>query len=495
MNKPTRELRPHPENEKIYGRITVEQDFLDSIKRMGVLTPLLITWDNRIISGQRRWTAAQKLGLFDVPVLEFGSRDELDIMEAIVESNRQRQKSNEQLGREVQTLWDVEAGRAKARQIRKPASMNSVKEHVPEQSSREAMARTAQSQWEIENQRSQQRGNNDFGQTRDKVGEQLGISGKHAEKAKSVVDAIDKLTDQGKAHEAAVLRNTLNNKSVGAAYNKARDNGHIQPSQQAAPKPETPKRKTYITLDEWSGLSEAERFQAFNAKAETIFNAQKDDSIEWAKWSWNPITGCLHQCPYCYARDIAARFYEQGFEPSFYPNRLHAPAKMRVPQEANHDIGYKNVFTCSMADLFGKWVPAEWIEAVLDVIRANPQWNFLTLTKFPQRMAEFDFPDNAWVGTSVDKQYAVDRAEKAFRNINAGVKWLSCEPMLERLTFTSLEMFDWVAIGGASESTQTPEFRPPREWINHLEAQANEAGCKIYEKTNLLERIREYPGM
>jgi protein gp37 len=55
-------------------------------------------------------------------------------------------------------------------------------------------------------------------------------------------------------------------------------------------------------------------------------------------------------------------------------------------------------------------------------------------------------------------------------------------------------MFDWVIIGGSSKSSQTPEFRPPREWINDLEEQARAAGCMLFEKTNLLERIREYPG-
>ena len=146
-----------------------------------------------------------------------------------------------------------------------------------------------------------------------------------------------------------------------------------------------------------------------------------------------------------------------------------------------------------MADLFGKWVPVEWIEAVLDQVRGNPQWNFLFLTKFPIRMVDFEFPANAWVGTSVDRQYAVERAEKAFRKITAAVKFLSCEPLLEPLQFTSLDMFDWVIIGGASKSTQTPEWRPPRDWIYNLENQAQEAGCMIYEKTNLWERIRDYP--
>lgn len=30
--------------------------------------------------------------------------------------------------------------------------------------------------------------------------------------------------------------------------------------------------------------------------------------IDWATRSWNPVTGCLHGCPYCYARKIAERF-------------------------------------------------------------------------------------------------------------------------------------------------------------------------------------------
>jgi protein gp37 len=156
-----------------------------------------------------------------------------------------------------------------------------------------------------------------------------------------------------------------------------------------------------------------------------------------------------------------------------------------------------------MADLFGKWVPSEWIEAVLAQVWLNPQWNFLFLTKFPTRMSEFEYPSNAWLGTTVDRQYAVERAEKAFHKLKnngyQGIAWLSCEPMMERLTFSSLKMFDWVVIGGASKSTRTPEFRPPQEWITHLQTQAQAAGCKLYEKTNLyshtnrLERIREYP--
>src|SRR5262249_55475389 len=139
----------------------------------------------------------------------------------------------------------------------------------------------------------------------------------------------------------------------------------------------------------------------------------------------------------------------------------------------------------SMADIFGRWVPTEWIEAVLTQVRSAKDWNFLFLTKFPNRMAEFDFPKNAWVGTSVDLQVRVKAAEKAFAGVNAKVKWLSIEPLLEPIKFERLDLFQWMVIGGASKSTKTPEWKPPSKWIYDLTKQADEAGCKYYAKSNL----------
>jgi protein gp37 len=217
--------------------------------------------------------------------------------------------------------------------------------------------------------------------------------------------------------------------------------------------------------------------------------------VDWAWWTWNPVTGCLHDCSYCYARVIAERFYPEKFEPTFHPDRLKAPHYTKVPPDASHDVRAKSVFVCSMADLFGKWVPQAWIDAVLAEVRAAPQWNFLFLTKFPQRLAEIDWPDNAWVGTTVDEQYRVKIAEKAFRDLKAPVRWLSCEPMRERLTFESLEMFDWVVVGGQSAAGSEPAMQPLWEWVLHLENQARQANCRVFWKQNLTVRPREYPGM
>lgn len=176
-------------------------------------------------------------------------------------------------------------------------------------------------------------------------------------------------------------------------------------------------------------------------------------------------------------------------------NALNAPKNTKVPKEAATDARFKNVFTCSMADLFGRWVPIEWINAVMLAARGNPQWNFLFLTKFPQRLSEIEIPDNAWMGTTVDLQARVANAEKAFANVKSKVKWLSVEPLIEPLKFSSLEMFDWVVIGGASASSETPKWEPPYRWIDSLVRQCDDAKVPIYFKSNLgiANRIIELP--
>ena len=276
--------------------------------------------------------------------------------------------------------------------------------------------------------------------------------------------------------------------------------GHLIDDVQAESVASEPTRDL-LSIKEWDDLDEAGATALFDAPSDATFNKQDTTSIEWAQWSWNPITGCKHDCPYCYARDIAQRFtnlYRNGFDPSIWPARFAAPANTKVPGIADQDVAYRNVFTGSMADIFGRWVPEEWIYLVLDRVEANPQWNFLFLTKFPQRVHEFgQLPKNAWMGTTVDCQERVANAEKAFAKMGGGIKWLSVEPMLTPLKFTRLDMFDWVVIGGASRSANTPAWVPPFDWVADLHAQAREAGCAVYHKDNLGMgdgiRLKEFP--
>jgi protein gp37 len=214
------------------------------------------------------------------------------------------------------------------------------------------------------------------------------------------------------------------------------------------------KRKPTITLYTYRGDP-----VEYPEPKDPTFNATPGEGISWAQWSWNPVTGCEHGCEYCYAREIATSggrmtaSYPVGFTPLFHTERLDAPAQTSVPKSI--DPVKRRVFVCSMADLYGRWVPKEWIEKVHASEIENPQWTYIHLTKFPKRYLEVALPPTGWIGASVDEQKRVKSTEDAFRRIDGvAVKWLSLEPLRGPLEFSDLSMFDWVVIGAQTETRQ-----------------------------------------
>lgn len=288
-----------------------------------------------------------------------------------------------------------------------------------------------------------------------KAAEMLGISPRKVERARAVM-----AEDTPPEIKKAVLSGE---KSINRAYEEVRE---IKKNTPLPQKKETPYKPT--------------------------FN-ETNDNIEWAKWSWNPVTGCRHGCKYCYARDIANRFYNEKFDYTVHRNRLTAPLNTNIPDKRRSEAGINNVFVCSMADLFGEWVETEVIQEVLDTCAASPQWNYLFLTKNPRRLLEFVFPENSWVGTTVDVQSRVDDAVEIMPQVKAPIKFISCEPFLEDLGFNTLEGIDWVIIGGCSQTSGGPAIQPQWKWVEDLLWTARDCGCKVYFKTNLETRPKEYP--
>ncbi|MGM0437523.1 MAG: DUF5131 family protein [Bacillota bacterium] len=209
-------------------------------------------------------------------------------------------------------------------------------------------------------------------------------------------------------------------------------------------------------------------------------------NIGWTDYTWNPVTGCKHGCEYCYARKLAetrlAHIYPNGFEPTFWENRLNEPKKVQSGRK---------IFTVSMGDLFGEWVSNEWIEKVLNVVRDCPQHTFQFLTKNPDRYLYFDYPDNVILGTTVTKAKEAFKISKLSKiKQYRGVKiFVSFEPLLEDVIQNSninnigyFNNIDWVIIG--AQTGDNPK-QPKQEWVLNILSEANKYNIPVFIKNNL----------
>lgn len=246
--------------------------------------------------------------------------------------------------------------------------------------------------------------------------------------------------------------------------------------------------------------------------------------IDWCDSTWNPVTGCLHGCEYCYARNISERFKarelgEFGEEKvnGNYIYELNSPLLQRTSNGAcmksaypygfaptlhryrlNDYIGKqgRNIFVCSMADLFGSWVPDSWIEEVFNTCEKAPQHNYLFLTKNPGRYVELinntDFfvktKGNMWFGYSY-----TGKASKQWWNPDYNI-FASVEPILEPIEVPRCK---WLIVG-AETGRRKDKVIPKREWIERIVEDCRKYGIPIFMKSSLADiwgepLIQEFP--
>jgi protein gp37 len=165
--------------------------------------------------------------------------------------------------------------------------------------------------------------------------------------------------------------------------------------------------------------------------------------------------------------------YVNKFKLTLHPQALELPLSWKKPQV---------IFVNSMSDLFHKDVPAVFIQQVFDVMRRAHWHTFQVLTKRSERLLqldpEIDWPDNVWMGVSVENQDYTFRIDH-LRQTHAKTKFLSLEPLLGPLQKLNLRGINWAIVGGESG----PDARPMLEdWVIEIKNQCRVAHIPFFFK-------------
>jgi protein gp37 len=210
-------------------------------------------------------------------------------------------------------------------------------------------------------------------------------------------------------------------------------------------------------------------------------------NIDWCTHTINPIVGCLHNCFYCYAKEMVEhgrlkQQYNGSFEPRYFPERL---------KDINQGNGRK-IFVCSMSDMFGEWVSKEWIEQILKSI-TNKSNTYLFLTKNPNRYNKFIdlFQDNMMIGITVARQNMFRRNQIEnlieLKNYNNKIKiFISIEPFFINTNIDVLYIkkgIDWVIIGGMT-GKYAKDYSINRYRYNEIINQCINNNIPVFVKNN-----------
>lgn len=198
--------------------------------------------------------------------------------------------------------------------------------------------------------------------------------------------------------------------------------------------------------------------------------------IQWAHHTFNPWVGCQRVspgCTNCYAEALDKRFGGALVDgqkvlrwgpkaPRVKTSKSNWKQPLRWNKAAEAAGERHRVFCASLADVFeDRFLIEAYRLELFELIRATPHLDWLLLTKRPENVrkmisAAIDLtvttpwdtravgdwlqdwsngvaPANVWLGTTVEDQQRADERIPALLEVPAKVRFLSCEPLLERV--------------------------------------------------------------
>lgn len=256
-------------------------------------------------------------------------------------------------------------------------------------------------------------------------------------------------------------------------------------------------------------------------------------NIEWTEHTYNVVSGCTKVtpgCDNCYAIPRSYRIEKTGVTDKYngvstgkewtgkvimHWDKLHEPFTWRKP---------RMVFVNSMSDTFHCKVSLEFLRSLWYSMRHNQKHTFQVLSKRPEQWLRIQkdyaqcmgYP-NIWAMTTCENQAMLDKRLPILLQIDAPVRGISVEPMLEPMnlydglihglsngSIPDRRYLHWIVVG-----CESGPIRRPCElsWVRDLRDQCRELRIALFVKQLLLNgkvvkdmakfpedlRIREMP--
>jgi protein gp37 len=183
--------------------------------------------------------------------------------------------------------------------------------------------------------------------------------------------------------------------------------------------------------------------------------------------------------------------YPFGFEPTFHRYKLNEPQTWKKP---------RTIFVGSMCDLFGEWVPDEWIEDVFAACAAAPQHRYLFLTKNPKRYTKMRIdgrlPLQHWYGNT--QTVGVLKGLDILFSREPVNHFISVEPMKGEVIFPTGNFPKWIIVGAETGNSKDKTV-PLEVWIERLAKDCANREIPLFMKDSLIPIVgvenmrREFP--